>query len=72
MACVLRLTDMVYVQVLGNGMFVFAFIQGMVAVVSPFTVHPYEYMRDCSFYLLANLLIALCLFDGRYARTNVE
>lgn len=65
------LTDMVYVQVLGNGMFVFAFIQGMVAVVSPFTVNPYEYMRDCSFYLLANMLIALCLFDGRYACTNV-
>jgi len=51
-------------EVLGNGMLIFCFIQGIIAIITPFTANASEYLRDCSFYGLALLLTAFVLVDG--------
>ena len=51
-------------EVLGNGMLIFCFIQGIIAIITPFTANASEYLRDCGFYFLSLLLVAVVLFDG--------
>jgi len=51
-------------EVLGNGMLIFCFIQGIIAIITPFTANASEYLRDCGFYFLSLLLITVVLFDG--------
>ena len=50
---------------LGNGMFVFCFVQGVVACVAPFVVDNIEYGRDCAMYLLSALFTLYFLLDGK-------
>jgi sodium/potassium/calcium exchanger 6 len=52
-------------EVLGNGMLIFCFIQGIIAIITPFTATASEYLRDCSFYLAALVLTFMVLFDGQ-------
>jgi len=51
-------------EVLGNGMLIFCFIQGIIAIITPFTANKSEYLRDCGFYALSLLLTCFVLFDG--------
>jgi len=52
-------------EVLGNGMFVFCGVQGVIALVAPFKVSHSEYIRDCAFYALSVIATAVILLDGR-------
>jgi Ca2+/Na+ antiporter len=47
-------------------MFVFAFIQGMIALLYPFSADPAEYVRDCCFYITGIFLVAYVLYDGAF------
>jgi len=51
-------------EVLGNGMFVFCGIQGILALFFTFKVNPVEYVRDTCFYLLSLSVLLLVLIDG--------
>jgi len=51
-------------EVLGNGMFVFCGIQGIIALLFSFKVNPVEYVRDTCFYLLSIAILLLVLLDG--------
>ena len=51
-------------EVLGNGMLIFCGIQGIIAIITPFTANASEYLRDCAFYGMALLLTCFVLFDG--------
>jgi len=51
-------------EVMGNGMLIFCFIQGIIAIITPFTANKSEYLRDCGFYALSLLLTYFVLFDG--------
>eukprot|EP00291_Cryptomonas_curvata_P024877 CAMPEP_0172173040 /NCGR_PEP_ID=MMETSP1050-20130122/12806_1 /TAXON_ID=233186 /ORGANISM="Cryptomonas curvata, Strain CCAP979/52" /LENGTH=457 /DNA_ID=CAMNT_0012844697 /DNA_START=534 /DNA_END=1907 /DNA_ORIENTATION=+ len=51
-------------QVLGQGMFVFCFVQGIVALMFPFVVKGSEFMRDVIFYAMGIVLAVLVLSDG--------
>ena len=51
-------------EVLGNGMLIFCGIQGIIAIITPFTANAKEYLRDCSFYGVALLLTCFVLIDG--------
>jgi len=51
-------------EVLGNGMLIFCGIQGIIAIITPFTANASEYLRDCAFYGTALLLTCFVLFDG--------
>lgn len=52
-------------EVLGNGMFVFCFVQGVVAIVAPFRVDSAEYARDCLVYLTSIICTFFILLDGQ-------
>ena len=51
-------------EVLGNGMLIFCGIQGIIAIITPFTASSSEYLRDCGFYMASLLLTSLVLYDG--------
>ena len=51
-------------EIFGNGMFVFAFTSGIVAILYPFSVDPAEHTRDCLSYLAAILVLSLMMSDG--------
>ena len=51
-------------EVLGNGMLIFCGIQGIIAIITPFTASSSEYLRDCGFYMASLLLTTLVLYDG--------
>ena len=51
-------------EVLGNGMFVFCGIQGIIALFFSFKVNASEYVRDVGFYALSLLVLLLVLLDG--------
>ena len=48
-------------EVLGNGMFVFCGVQGVIALVTPFCVNSLEYIRDCIFYAVSVISVAVVL-----------
>uniref|UniRef100_A0A7S4UQ24 Sodium/calcium exchanger membrane region domain-containing protein n=1 Tax=Guillardia theta TaxID=55529 RepID=A0A7S4UQ24_GUITH len=52
-------------EVLGNGMLIFCGIQGLIAILTPFTANRGEYLRDCGFYLLSLALSTIILLDGQ-------
>ena len=52
-------------EVLGNGMFVFCGVQGVIALVTPFCVNSLEYIRDCIFYAVSVIAVAVVLLDGQ-------
>ena len=51
-------------QVLGQGMFVFCFVQGVVALMFPFVVKGSEFLRDAAFYAVGIVLAVVVLSDG--------
>jgi Ca2+/Na+ antiporter len=51
-------------EIFGNGMFVFAFTSGIVAILYPFSVDPAEHTRDCLSYLASILILSLMMSDG--------
>ena len=51
-------------QVLGQGMFVFCFVQGVVALMFPFVVKGSEFLRDAVFYGVGIALAVVVLSDG--------
>jgi len=56
--------DLAIGEVLGNGMFLFCGVQGIIALFFPFSANGAEYVRDCAFYFASILLMFLVLLDG--------
>ncbi|EKX33504.1 hypothetical protein GUITHDRAFT_51096, partial [Guillardia theta CCMP2712] len=52
-------------EVLGNGMFVFCAVQGIIAILSPFKMHSGEYVRDCLFYTISIFFTMIILVDKK-------
>lgn len=57
--------DLAIGEVLGNGMFLFCAVQGVIAFIAPFQANKAEYIRDCCFYALSILMMLFVLADGK-------